>query len=166
VITIGVDAHKRVHVAVDLDDAGKELAQWRGPNSPTGWRSLAAWGSSFGVDRRWGIEGAWGYGRGLAQHCVAAGETVYEINPRWTAAGRRRARKPGKNDPLDARAVALFVRQEAPTLPVVHAEDETALLDLLTTERDRALAEATRLRNQIHALLVQLDPEYEMRCRL
>ncbi len=110
-----------------------------------------------------GVEGAWGYGRGLAQHCVTTGETVYDINPRWTAAGRRRARKPGKNDPLDARAVALFVRQEAPTLPVVHAEDETALLDLLTTERDGALAEATRLWNQIHALLVQPDPEYEMR---
>jgi len=163
VITIGVDAHKRVHVAVALDDAGIEVAQWRGPNSPTGWRSLAAWGSSFGVDRRWGIEGAWGYGRGLAQHCVTTGETVYDINPRWTAAGRRRARKPGKNDPLDARAVALVVRQEAPTLPVVYVEDETALLDLLTTERDGALTEATRLRNQIHALLGQLDPEYEMR---
>src|SRR5439155_25179550 len=26
-----------------------------------------------------------------------------------------------------------------------------------------AIAEATRLRNQIHALLVQLDPEYEVR---
>jgi transposase len=163
VITIGVDAHKRVHVAVALDDAGIEFAQWRGANSPTGWHSLAAWGSSLGVDRRWGIEGAWGFGRGLAQLFVATGETVYDINPRWTAGGRRRARKPGKNDPLDARAVALVVRQEAPTLPVVHAEDETALLDLLTTERDGALAEATRLRNQIHALLVQLDPEYEMR---
>jgi len=107
VVTIGVDPHKRVHVAVALDDAGIEVAQWRGPNSLAGWRSLAAWGSGLGVDRRWGIEGAWGYGRGLAQHLVTTGETVYDINPKWTAAGRRRARKPGKNDPLDARAVAL-----------------------------------------------------------
>ncbi len=162
-ITIGVDAHKKVHVAVALDDAGSELAQWRGPNSPSGWRSLAAWGSAFGPDRRWGVEGAWGYGRGLAQHLIAGAETVYDINARWTAAGRRRAKKPGKSDPLDAKAVALVVRQEAPTLPAVHAEDETAILDLLTTERDGAVAEATRLRNQIHALLVQLDPEYQLR---
>jgi hypothetical protein len=28
------------------------------------------------------------------------------------------------------------------------------------TEREGALAEATRLRNQIHQLLLQLDPEY------
>jgi len=36
VITIGVDAQKRVHVAVALDDAGIDLAQWRGPNSTAG----------------------------------------------------------------------------------------------------------------------------------
>ena len=32
-ITIGVDAHKQVHVATALDDAGRDLANWRGPNS-------------------------------------------------------------------------------------------------------------------------------------
>ncbi len=44
-------------------------------------------------------------------------------------------------------------------------EDETTVLDLLTTERGAALAEATRLRNQIHALLVQVEPEYRTRFR-
>lgn len=162
-ITIGVDAHKRVHVAIALDEAGSEVAHWRGSNSPSGWQSLATWASSLRPDRRWGIEGAWGYGRGLAQHLVAAGELVSEVNSRWTAAGRRRARKPGKSDRLDARAVALVVRQEAESLPTVQAEDQTTILELLTTDRDAAIAEATRLRNQIHALLTQLDPEYEGR---
>jgi hypothetical protein len=37
-ITIGVDAHKGVHVAVAVDEAGREVARWRGPNSATGWR--------------------------------------------------------------------------------------------------------------------------------
>jgi transposase len=162
VITIGVDAHKRVHVAVALDDAGVEVGRWRGANSPAGWCALAEWAASIGPDRTWGIEGAWGYGRGLAQHVVAQSETVYEVNARWTAAGRRRARNPGKNDPLDARAVALVVRQEA-GLPLVELEDQTAVLDLLTSERESAIAEATRLRNQIHSLLLQVDPEYELR---
>jgi transposase len=94
---------------------------------------------------------------------LALGETVYEVNSRWTALSRRSARKPGKSDKLDARAVALFVRQEAPHLPRVHSEDETALLDLLTSERESAVGESTRLRNQIHALLMQVDPEYQSR---
>jgi transposase len=94
---------------------------------------------------------------------VGQGETVYDINPRWTAAERQRARKPGKSDRLDARAVARVVWREAPTLPPLQAEaqDETAVLDLLATEREGALAEATRLRNQLHALLLQLDPQYK-----
>jgi len=94
---------------------------------------------------------------------VTAGETVFEINARWTASGRRSARKPGKTDRLDARAIALLVQREASTLPPVLPEDHTALLNLLCTEREAALAEATRLRNQIHALLIQLDPEYQAR---
>ena len=162
-ITIGVDAHKRLHVALALEDGGRELGQWQGPNSPAGWRDLLEWALNLGSDRQWGVEGSWGYGRGLAQHLVKAGESVYEVNSRWTALGRRSARRPGKTDRLDAHAIVLLVGQEALTLPKVQAEDETAVLDLLTTEREGALAEATRLRNQIHALLVSLDPEYHLR---
>lgn len=159
-IVVGVDAHKSVHVAVALDEAGRELGERRAPNSAVGWRSLIQWAATLPEPRVWGIEGAWGYGRRLAQQAVSEGETVYEVNARWTALGRRRARKPDKSDRLDARAVAHFVRQETSSLPQVAAEDVTAVLDLLTTEREGAVGEATRLRNQIHALLLQIEPEY------
>ncbi len=159
-ITIGVDAHKSIHVAIALDDSGKEIGQWRGSNSRTGWSSILKWADSFEGPRHWGIEGAWSYGRGLAQLLVARGETVYEINARWTAARRRGARRSSKTDRLDAKAVGMLVRQEAPDLPRVFPEDATVVLDLLSTEREATLGEATRLRNQIHALLLQLDPEY------
>src|SRR3712207_1479202 len=106
-LTIGVDAHKRVNMAVAIDAAGREVARWRGPNSVDGWRQVAAWAAGLG-DARWGIEGAWNYGRGLAQSLVEAGAAVYEVNARWTAAGRRRGGTPGKSDGLDARARALM----------------------------------------------------------
>ena len=134
-IVVGVDAHKQVHVAVALDDAGREIAEWRGPNHAVGWRSLSQWADELPGPKVWGIEGAWSYGRGLAQALVAEGATVYEVNARWTALGRRSARKRDKSDRLDARAVARFVRQEAPSLPAVAQEDDTTVLDLLTTER-------------------------------
>jgi transposase len=156
--TIGVDAHKQVNMTVAIDAAGREVARWRGPNTPEGWRQLAAWASALGGDTRWGIAEAWNYGRGLAQFLVEAGASVYEVSARWTAAGRRRARTPGKSDGLDARAVALAVWREAGTLPTVTADDETGILDLLVSERDGVVAEATRLRNQVHQLLLQLDP--------
>jgi transposase len=164
-VTIGVDAHKRVHVAVALDAAGRELGVWKGANSGRAWQELRDWAAALGAQRVWGVEGAWSYGRGLAQHLVSGGEVVYEVNSRWTALGRRSARKRGKTDRLDARSVAAFVRQEAISLPRVGEEDETAVLDLLVRERENAMAEVTRLRNQIHALLMQIDPEYDLRLR-
>ena len=87
-ITLGVDAHKQVHVAVALDDTGQQVSQWRGRNSIEGWQSFREWANGVGTPRQWGVEGAWNYGRGLAQQLVEAHETVYEVNPRWTAAGR------------------------------------------------------------------------------
>jgi transposase len=86
---------------------------------------------------------------------------VYEVNPRWTALGRRYNRKQDKNDRLDARSVALIVWREKTDLPEVVPEDETAIVDMLVKEREDAVSEATRLRNQIHQLLLHLDPEYK-----
>ena len=164
-VTIGVDAHKAVHQALALDAVGTVRGSWRGANTPHQWQHLLAWAATFPGARRWGGhppgEGAWNYGRGLAPFLVTHGEHVYEVNPRWTAQGRRRARKPGKNDWLDAPAVAKLVRDEGATLPRVAAEDQTAVLDLLVIERETALREATRLRNQIHQLLLQVDPDYK-----
>jgi transposase len=114
---IGVDAHKRVHQAVALDEGGGPAAQTV-PNTPAGWAALLRWAQA-GAERAWAIEGAGSFGRGLAQFLAARGERVYEVNPRWTALRRRSARRPGKSDRLDALAVARLLREEAATLPVV-----------------------------------------------
>jgi hypothetical protein len=109
-----------------------------------------------------GIEGAWNYGRGLAPHLVTSGEQGFEVNPRWTAQRRRRAGAPwakGKSARLDAHAVAHLVREEGSPLPQIPSDDETAVLDLLTTDREAALADAPRLRNQLHQLLLQTLPD-------
>ena len=49
-ITIGVDAHKRLHVAHAVDDRGQRLGEWRGPNSVEGWRDLSQWAAGLGDD--------------------------------------------------------------------------------------------------------------------
>lgn len=174
-LTIGVDAHKRVHAAVAVDGLGRRVDQWRGPNTPAGWEALTQWaraleavevvGVAGRVDaatpaRRWGIEGAWGYGRGLAQALVHHGEPVVDVNPRLSAGMRRRSRGQGKNDRLDAQAVARVVCQDETALPEVVAEDGTTVLGVWSRERRALVAEATRLRNRAHRLLADLDPAY------
>ena len=73
-ITIGVDPHKHLHVALAVNEAGHEVAEWQGPNNPDGWTKLVAWSRSLGTGGKWGIEGARSYARGLAQKLVASGE--------------------------------------------------------------------------------------------
>jgi transposase len=160
-ITIGVDAHKRVHMAVAVDGLGRTLGEWRGSNSREGWGELRAWLVEVGEERLVGVEGSGSYGRGLAQYLVGQGERVYEVNSRWTALGRRVARSTAKSDRLDALAVALVVQREGEGLPAVVADDETSVLAHLAEEREAVMAEATRVRNRLHAVLGQLDPEYE-----
>jgi transposase len=158
---VGVDAHKTIHVAHAIDAAGQPLADWRGPNTPDGWLAFVEWLQQLPGPCEVGIEGAGSYGHGLAQVVAAAGFTTFDINPRWTAGMRRSARRQHKTDPLDARAVALIVRQEAPDLPRVLGDDTSALVHLLVSERNTVVGELTRLRNQLHATLLQLDPAYK-----
>lgn len=155
-VTIGVDAHKRVHMAVVIDTGGREVMSWRGANTPAGWAALQHWAASLDGERRWGIEGTGQYGHGLAQTLVTAGEPVVEVNPRLTAGMRRGGRARGKSDRLDALAVARVVAQEGAGLPTVHPDDASTVLAELVADRESARAEATRIRNQLHQVLARL----------
>lgn len=164
-ITIGVDPHRKVNEAAALDEQGRVVGRWRGANDDAGWRELGDWAKTYGEQREYGIEGAWSYGRGLAQYLTREGELVFNVSPHLTAEGRRRARKRGKSDGQDAEAAARVVRQEDGHLPVVAEEDETSILAVLNGEREVLKGEAARLQNFIRAALRDLDPAYEQALR-
>jgi hypothetical protein len=46
-LTIGVDAHKRVLMAVALNEVGREVGHWRGPNTVDGWQALCTWSATL-----------------------------------------------------------------------------------------------------------------------
>ena len=164
-ITIGIDPHRTVNEAAALNETGGIVGRWRGTNDTAGWEALWEWASTYGDDREYGIEGAWSYGRGLAQWLRGRGERVYNVSPHLTAEGRRRARKRGKSDGQDAEAVARVVRQEGGQLPEVTDEDETSILAVLNGERELLKGEAARLQNHLRALLRQAHPVSERNLR-
>ncbi|MEZ4523168.1 MAG: IS110 family transposase [Thermomicrobiales bacterium] len=155
---IGVDCHKWQHTAALLNDQGQILDWWQGDTTPAGWQDLLQWVQGVGDERQWGLEGSGNYGRGLAQFLVTQGEVVYEVNTRLTVLGRRGRGRLDKSDQQDAVAIAAVVRAQAVRLPRIQAEDISAILALLTHERDDLQAAATRVRNQLHALIQQLEP--------
>jgi transposase len=88
-----------------------------------------------------------------------AGLPAVEVPPQLSHRERLRTRRAGKSDPGDALAIARVTLREA-DLPPVRTADASRELKLLVEAREDLVAEATRIRNRLHADLVVLVPGY------
>jgi len=154
---IGIDTHKATLAACALDELGQPLDERTFPNDPAGHLALLSWADEHLPDARIGLEGSAGFGAAAARFLVAAGREVREVPPHLSHRERQRTRRPGKTDPGDALAIARVTAREA-TLPPVRLADATREIGLLVEDRDDLVAEATRVRNRLHADLVVLVP--------
>jgi len=155
VVMIGIDPHKGSHTAVAVDHTETALAQIRVRSGPSQLERLLAWASAF-PERSWAIENATGLGYLLAQQLVAAGEAVYDVQPKLAARVRLLGTEAtNKNDPHDARSVAIAaMRSTKPNQ--VQAEDHAAVAKLWS-KRHRDLARATnKVACRLHSLLCDL----------
>lgn len=158
---IGVDTHKKTHTLVGIDDQGRICGSRTVANTPQGWTIALRWVREDGNVGCWGIENSGSLGKGFAQFLLAHGETdVREVSPQRTAQYRRRSRSQDKTDHADALAIARLLRAEGEQLPLVQADDASTELRLLSDHRDNLVAERTRLVNQLHAQMLQIDPCY------
>lgn len=104
-VTVGVDTHADIHVAVALDQLGRRLGAIEIPTTTAGLNQLVDWASAFGVIEQFGIEGTSSYGAGLCRWLRAQGLVVIEAD----RPDRRTRRFKGKSDPVDAEAAARTV---------------------------------------------------------
>jgi transposase len=79
-ITVGIDTHKDVHVAVGLDHPGVRLGRLSVPANSAGYRQLERWATDLGPVAVFGLEGTGSYGAGLARHLADHGHQVVEVN--------------------------------------------------------------------------------------
>jgi transposase len=88
---------------------------------------LVAWARRW-PDRTWAVENAGGLGYLLAQQLIAAGERVQDVPPKLAARVRLlNSGDTNKNDPNDARSVAIAALRSPATRPVA-AEDHQAVM--------------------------------------
>jgi transposase len=150
-----VDPHKGSHTAVAVDGAEGSVGELRVRSGPGQVDRLLGWAAVF-PERTWAIENASGLGYLLAQQLVAAGERVVDVQPKLAARVRLLATEAtNKNDPHDARSVAIAALRSA-TPRTVRAADHTAVLRLWV-RRHRDLARArNQLACRLHALVCDL----------
>jgi transposase len=158
---IGVDTHKKRHVLVALDARGQTCGTHSVANTPAGWTAALRWARDRDATCVWGIENSGSLGKGFAQFLLGSGEAaVHEIVPHRTAQYRKRGRNQDKTDYTDALAMARLLQAESEHLPRVERDDLSTELRLLSDHRDNLVAERTRLVNQLHAQMLQIDPCY------
>ena len=159
-VLIGIDAHKRTHTAVIIDDNGRQLATRTCGSTSKDHLALLRWAATHGVDRTWAIEDCRNMTRRLERDLLAAGERIVRVPPKLMAHARDAARTYGKSDPIDALAVARAALRED-GLPTAHLDGPERDLRLLVDHREDLLAERTRAVNRLRWHLHELDPEWD-----
>jgi len=151
VITLGVDTHKDIHVAVALDGLGRRLGTLSVPAIPAGYENLVNWARGFGPLERAGVEGTGSFGAGLTRFLQEAeGIEVFEvIRPK-----RRDQYRSGKSDPIDAEAAARSVLAGTAIGQPKDADGEVEMIRTLRITRRSAVKARAQAANQIQALLV------------
>jgi hypothetical protein len=101
-VTVGVDTHKYVHVAVALDANGAVIGTQTFAADGLGYTALIDWSVAMGKDITFAVEGTGSYGAGLASAIRRRQIGVLEV----MRTDRRDRRLRGKSDTLDAENAA------------------------------------------------------------
>ncbi len=147
-IAVGVDTHKDRHWAAALSDVGAVLDKTSVEATRAGFCQLVDWVLEIADDQEivFGVEGAGSWGATLAEHLKEQGFEVFEVDR-----PRRRDRRHGKSDAIDAIAAAKAVLcGERTATPRARGIRECLRVTLVG--QHSCTAERTRLHNQIQSL--------------
>jgi transposase len=160
-VTLGIDTHADVHVAVALDQLGRRLGACTVATTPAGVRQLLGWASQFGPIQQVGCEGTSSWGLGLARLLRAQGLAVIDVN----RPSRQTRRRRGKSDPVDAEAAARAVQAGTATTVAKAADGQVEMIRTLRCVRRSALKARTQAANQLQSLLVTAPDELREQLR-
>ena len=158
---MGIDAHKRTHTAVAIDEAGRKLGEKTTRMTTTEANlELLRWADEFGPEHRFAVEDCRHLSRRLEADLLASGEEIVRVPPKLMAHARDAARTYGKSDPIDALAVARAAWRE-PDLPVARLDGASRDLRLLVDHREDLIRERTSQINRLRWHLHELDPSWD-----
>jgi transposase len=160
-VILGIDAHKRTHTVVAIDEGGRQLGcKTTLATTTEAHLDLVRWGDRFGPERTWAVEDCRHLSRRLEADLLASGERIVRVPPKLMAHARDAARTYGKSDPIDALAVARAALRE-PGLPTARLDGPFRELRLLVDHREDLVRERTGHINRLRWHLHELDPSWD-----
>ena len=163
-MVLGIDAHKRNHTVVAVDDRGRKLGERTTGTTSADHLQLLAWAEQFGSERTWAVEDCRQLSRRLERDLLGVGEVIVRVPPKLMAHVRDSARTYGKSDPIDALAVARAALRE-PDLPTAHLDGPSRQVRLLGDHRDNLVEERTRVINRLRWHMHEIDPAFDVPAR-
>jgi transposase len=160
-LVIGVDTHADTHTAALVAATnGALLATITVSADADGYAELVELAEQHGGLRAWAVEGAGGYGAGLARHLHDLGELVVELDrpvrpKRWAGA---------KSDPIDAERAARDALART-RLARPKTGPERAALQMHLTARRAAVEASADAQRQLHALVITAPETVRTRFR-
>jgi transposase len=159
-VTVGVDTHADVHVAVAKDGFGRRLDATSVATTPAGYRALLSWAQRLGQVDAWGIEGTGSFGAGLTRFLRGHDQVVVEVN----RPNRQLRRRRGKSDPIDAEAAARAVQAREGSVPKA-GDGQVEMIRSLRVARASAVKARTQAVNALKGLLVTAPAELRQQLR-
>jgi transposase len=155
-VVIGVDAHKRTHTFVAVDQVGRKVGEKTLVTTSEGHLSAVEWAAQW-PQVLFALEDCRHLTRRLEGDLLRAGHQVVRVPAHLMATVRRSGRQSGKSDPIDALAVARAALRE-PDLPVACLDGPSREVKLLSDHRRDLVAERTRIQCRLRWHLHELDP--------
>lgn len=149
-VTVGVDTHKHVHVAVAITDTGRRLDDLTIVADRGGYQQLLEWARSLGRVERFGIEGTGSYGQGLVSYLRRLDQQIVEAG----RPDRRDRRQRGKSDTLDAENAARAALAGTATATPRRAEGTSEILRQVKVARDTAVKSRSAAIITLKAMIV------------
>lgn len=163
-IYVGIDLHKESHTAVILNCWNEKLGEITIANKPSEFHKLVTKVDKYCKEEKtpvYGLENAYGYGRGLAVWLIEKGYIVKDVNTALSFAQRKSVPMYQKSDSYDAEAVALVVINNIDTLPDAIPNDAYWTISQLVRRRDNIKVQHIRIKNQLHEQICVTYPSYK-----
>lgn len=166
-VYIGIDVHRYTNTAVAANRFEEKMGELTFPNTTEGTGTFLAWAKGIAemeIPRILGIEGSNGHGRLLRDLSIPVYREIYEVNPLFTKQRRDHGTRGDKSDPFDAGLIVEILTRKLKELPRItkrdYSEDISCLEELIVFHDDLTRS-LSRLKNQLHQLFNQENPEYQ-----
>lgn len=164
-IVVGVDAHKKTHTAVAVDETtGRVVDSTEVLARSKGHERLIRWAGRLSAERRFAIEDCRHVSGALERMLIERGERSARVPVKLMAEARRASRRRGKSDPIDAEAVARAAIRH-PDLPEARLEGPDREVRLLVDYRETLVSQRTALQNRLRWNLHELDAAIDVEPR-